>query len=343
MANKVLPPSEKLRIGSDLDCDLVLFDDSESSQQMELVAGRKGVMACLISGEAVCDNQPMDIGERYSVAVETPVRLGNSTFVVFESNAVSENEPDVEVAELNQNSPLSGESRGRAFNAIAVIVIGLTLVAGGLLSSVFKGDDKTQVAQLDFSAELEELGLPWIEQHYSDDDVPELTGYVANPGDMRHLEEIFQRHQVDVKMDVVVVSELHDAVASLYRINGLEAEIVSEGPGSVKVKTRTDDLELLARVEEGIRNDVPKLSSLTRDNTLPELETQVSKDSTGNYREDPEKRVMMVVAGNPSYVVTRDSARYFVGSLLPSGHKISSIVDNKVVLKKDGAETTLKF
>jgi len=59
--------------------------------------------------------------------------------------------------------------------------------------------------------------------------------------------------------------------------------------------------------------------------------------------DDPGKRVASVVPGDPAYIVTVDGARYFVGALLPSGHRITEVAAQKVTLERDGQQTTLNF
>ena len=59
--------------------------------------------------------------------------------------------------------------------------------------------------------------------------------------------------------------------------------------------------------------------------------------------DDPNKRIASLVPGEPAYVVTADGARYFVGALLPSGHRIAQIAAQRVVLERDGQQTNLNF
>jgi type III secretion protein D len=59
--------------------------------------------------------------------------------------------------------------------------------------------------------------------------------------------------------------------------------------------------------------------------------------------EDPGKRIASLVPGDPAYVVTADGSRYFVGSMLPTGHKIVDIGPTSVTLEYDGTKTTLNF
>ena len=336
-----LQPARKQTIATSLGADIVLFDDS-SDQQLEIVAGKSGVVLCLTSGEAMCDNQAMTQGQRYSVPVNTPVTLGASTFTVVDSHTepTSVELTDATIAQ-QATSQSKATNRWRA-PVFACVGLGLVLVASVFFIQPPSVNDTESLAELDLSQELHRMDLGWVNVQQDDSGRQVFTGYVNDADELQRLNDMVVDRELSADIDVAVVDELHEAVASIYRINGIEAEIINGTPGSFIVKTQVADTSLLDRVEEGVRTDVPKLGSMRRENNAPPADIVADRNDE-SYREDPSKRVTMVVAGNPSYVVTQDSARYFIGSLLPSGHKILSIADNRVVLEKHGANTTLDF
>jgi type III secretion protein D len=59
--------------------------------------------------------------------------------------------------------------------------------------------------------------------------------------------------------------------------------------------------------------------------------------------DDPGKRIASVVPGNPAYIVTADGARYFVGAMLPSGHRITAIDGQRVSVERNGETATLNL
>jgi len=59
--------------------------------------------------------------------------------------------------------------------------------------------------------------------------------------------------------------------------------------------------------------------------------------------DDPGKRIASLVAGASAYLVTVDGARYFVGAILPTGHRIVAIERTAVALERDGQRTSLNF
>ena len=59
--------------------------------------------------------------------------------------------------------------------------------------------------------------------------------------------------------------------------------------------------------------------------------------------DDPGKRIASLVPGEPGYLVTADGSRYFVGAVLPSGHRVTAIAQQRVTLERDGQSQTLNF
>ena len=59
--------------------------------------------------------------------------------------------------------------------------------------------------------------------------------------------------------------------------------------------------------------------------------------------DDPGKRVAAIVPGDSPYVATADGTRYFIGALLPTGHRIEAIEAHRVVLSRDGRQSQLDF
>jgi type III secretion protein D len=87
-----------------------------------------------------------------------------------------------------------------------------------------------------------------------------------------------------------------------------------------------------------VRRDVRGLTKLSVRNTAEPLPKPMPPVS-----DDPGKRIASLVPGDPGYVVTADGSRYFVGAMLPTGHRIAEIGAESVTLEFDGKKTTLNF
>jgi len=106
----------------------------------------------------------------------------------------------------------------------------------------------------------------------------------------------------------------------------------------VRVSTALADTAPLAGAEQAVRRDVQGLKQLEVRNAQP-----ASLPSPIPALDDPGKRVASIVAGMQPYVVTQDGTRYFIGALLPTGHRILAIEGGRVELEREGQNTALAF
>jgi type III secretion protein D len=139
---------------------------------------------------------------------------------------------------------------------------------------------------------------------------------------------------IDVKVDEALARD----VTEVFRVNGVAVQARVTGPGRVDAQAAEPDANRLARAEEVVRRDVRGLEGLQlRNSATPPAPPQPP------LPDDPGKRIASLVQGDPAYVVTADGGRYFVGSMLPSGHRITAVDKQSVSLERDGRPSTLNF
>ena len=129
-----------------------------------------------------------------------------------------------------------------------------------------------------------------------------------------------------------------DLSGGVLRVPGVPARADYGGAGRVSVHAREADADALARAGATARRDVAGLRDLvvTNEPTVPPPQDTPVAD-------DPGKRVAAIVPGDSPYVVTADPTRYFIGALLPTGHRVDAIEAHKVVLTRDGRQSELDF
>ncbi|ARN23538.1 SctD/MshK family protein [Piscinibacter gummiphilus] len=169
-----------------------------------------------------------------------------------------------------------------------------------------------------------------------------VTGDVLTFADRQRLDAQLAGADLSPVVEVRVAEQLAAAVREVFRMNGVVAETTPATSladvGVVRVATRVADLSQLARAEASARRDVPGLRGLAVENERP-----AAPPDNAPVADDPGKRVASIVPGDSPYVVTVDGTRYFVGALLPSGHRLASITEQEVLLDKDGVISTLRF
>jgi len=139
-------------------------------------------------------------------------------------------------------------------------------------------------------------------------------------------------------IEVAVDEALAREVTEVFRVNGVAVQADVAGPGRVAAQAAERDADKLARAEEVVRRDVRGLEQLTVRNTAKPLPPPPPP-----VVDDPGKRIASLVPGELPYVVTADGSRYFIGALLPTGHRIAAIAKSSVTLVLHGQQLTLDF
>lgn len=164
-----------------------------------------------------------------------------------------------------------------------------------------------------------------------------VSGYVQSRQQALDLADVIRTHSEPVLNRVQVDAEIKDQIENVMRVNGITGLVESTGNGVFIANTQLPLGAELDSLQSLIENDVPSVATFTVNNQLP-LEPQ-----SDSLQLDAGKRVVLVNSEKPSYVVTEDQSRYFVGSILPGGYRITDISDGRVLLEKKGKTTELKF
>lgn len=357
-----LQSGASIDISGEIDTDIVLRDPQMAGQHIRLSVGREFVKLDVLEGDAELSGQQIGAGSSVELPPYVPLKIGATTLAYGETNSTrwvdmlqlgrgsrpSESaqlnmhaEPSPHYQQAHKPSPdVVWEGWKLWLSVIGVGVLVLILGAGG-----FSGASAPKTAQqvggvTDIAAVLADAEFSALEV------VEPAAGKIAIHG---YLETREQRERLvrllaepagfpQVQVRVQVGEQLAATVRDIYRLNGVPANVQPQGPGIVHVKTAEADLGKLRRVETVAKRDIASLLDLVAENERPPDSVKPAKTV-----DDPGKRIASVVPGDPAYLVTTDGARYFVGAMLPTGHKISAISDQQVLLDKDGVVVTLRF
>lgn len=168
-----------------------------------------------------------------------------------------------------------------------------------------------------------------------------INGYVQTPTQAMKLAQLLSVQSEPVLNRVMVDTEIRDQIENVMRVNGIAGSVESKGNGAFLAHTQLPLGEQLDELQGLIESDVPQIGSFTVNNQSPEL--PVVEPDSEVVKLDEGKRVVLVSSDTPAYVVTKDQSRYFIGSILPGGYRITDILDGRVYLEKQGKTTELKF
>ncbi len=165
-----------------------------------------------------------------------------------------------------------------------------------------------------------------------------VDGYLDTDAQRTRAEQMLAGQGLLPQMRVWVNQIVTRAVQDVYRVNGVQAEVQAIGPGAMRVRTALTDPAPLQQIEQKVRRDVHGLTRLEAHNAPPP-----PQPSPIPALDNPGKRVASIVAGALPYVVTADGTRYFVGAMLPTGHRILGIDGSRVDLEREGQTSALVF
>ncbi|MBX2885004.1 MAG: hypothetical protein KTR32_33920 [Granulosicoccus sp.] len=338
-------------VGIRFDCDVVL-EPQVLADKKTIIPGHEPVLRLLregqevqievVSGDIHVGQRTMSPGESSPLLPGDSVRVGNSSCVLETVRQnVANAETQIERGSMNQSfspqkrrkPPIRLTLAGGFILGVLFVVIGISEYAG--LSDNGSSDEPRLP---DLATLLPVEGFEQIVVEQSSGKAAEITGFVAGRAQFKQLTSLISPYAHRVNVDISVGEELQDSVASVYRLHGIAADVDVTAMGQVSVSTAVAEVSILDTIEERVRKDVAGVMNLDRINTPPlEIEDKTPADTI------PGKRIVLVVASEPAYILTEDGSRYFSGSVLPGGYRIQAIHDQKVDLVRNDEYLELIF
>lgn len=362
----VVKPNVDVGIGSlsSQNCQVVLRDPSVDWHRLHVRLRDGAVRLHVVRGQVNVDGQVLTGPCSADWPLYAPLRLGDTVIAIGVRGAeawgqaheqaqrlpalllqrVSPEGMDTATGDVSADEAVVDVRPRRRPEAWVATVGGVVAVVGaGLLSMVALGTS----AQHGEPTERERLSRLLTREEFKS-----LRAEVTKEGEIRvlgvlpsrasraKLEQALAAETLGPTLDVRVEDDVATAVAEVFRMNGVVAEVTAANgaAGTVRVRTVEPDVARLKRAEAAVRRDVPGLASLQLEHVPLRLPPPPM-----NIPDDPQKRVAAVVAGEVPYLVTADGSRYFIGAMLPSGHRVDAITDQQVLLTKDGMTSPLRF
>ena len=364
----VLPllPGRSYRVGTGLGADIVLRVAAGcASGSATISLGTEGLLLQALAGEVVADGEPLAVGESRLLRGSTPWQLAGTSLALASSPAASDDASDdaphtapnadaaspraagshaagaamAQPAQVAAAVParLRGWVRRLVTGGAAVVAASLSLWA--LAMAIAPTAPQPQALAQRAQATLHAAGMTAVTVTLANGQGELVVeGYLDTHAQRTRAESLLAAQGLKPRFAVWINENLAQAVQDVYRVQGVSAQVQPLGPGHVRVSTALANASGLPAVEKIVRRDVQGLNQLeTRNAPPPGVPSPVPA------LDDPGKRLASVVAGPEPYVATQDGTRYFIGALLPTGHRILAIRDGHVELEREGQNTALVF
>ena len=363
-ARAEIPLARSFEIGGiGTPCEVQLRDPLIGMARVRVVLrGAAGARVEVLDGEVLLNGASLGLGAHADWPLYTPLQIGTTVLAIGEPDSAQWQlpmlaaepapapaevaAPDAQLmARLDDDDDPQDEAPPRrrleSWLSIGGSVLAVAAVALLVFSTLLSPHAPPRV---DLQQRMAQLLLTQPEfqplrVEAGSNGVPVVRGYLDSSERVQRLRRVLADGGLgEVRVEVWSGEQLTAAVTDVFRVQGITAEARADAVGQVTVRTQESDAGRLARAAAVARRDVAGLAGLVLQNQPP----APLPDNTP-VADDPGKRVASIVPGESPYVVTADGTRYFVGGLLPTGHRIEAIDAHRVQLAKDGQRSELAF
>ena len=345
-ARRLLDNNTTFTISGNMDTDVVFRDPNIVNERVNLITKDSEVFIQVLSGNIEVQGKLVTSGDLVKVQEYAKVKIGETTFSCANNlNASWRDIVDyVSKYEVNNNS---NNKLSALRNPYSLILLFLLITAlSVLVAYVYFNKQNANIISTISSKEIVSSYLN--EQNYKSLSINEneagqliIAGFLMTNKELSNVESYIDTIDIPILLDISTGDHLAAEVRELYRVHGVEADVKALKSDSAIVTTIDHDKEKLKELQNIALLEIPSLKELDTEYIESKKEIDTTVDTA--YFDKEDKRITMVVDGVPAYVMTRDKSRYYVGAILPTGHKIVSILNKEVKLEKGGIYTTLEF
>lgn len=163
----------------------------------------------------------------------------------------------------------------------------------------------------------------------------EVSGYVPLNADRAHIERLFSQRGLSVRVAVDTAEALGENIQHIMRLKGIGGAVEIVGEGHALISGVSLDPNAQSALIDSLHRDIPALKKVDVSEQIAWRENPTAPSPSPSSI-DPAKQIEILVGGPSGYIITSDGSRYFIGSILPSGHKIVDISARSVVVERDG-------
>ncbi len=345
---------KQFSVGYDFANDILLRTASVKGIRVQVTIAEEVAHLLVVDGTVEVLGHALTAGATMMVPHYTPIKLGDEciAFGYADSHAwerttallrvpgpVVPDDPSLAVTETRAPllSRILAQLPGRnpiLARPVLIGALGLCFLAAisikdtdfGLFGRGPKSADDIQV-------QLAALGASGL-QIRSQNGIFSVSGFVDTPAQARKIAAAVAGSGQPVKLQLTTGADMAQAVSDILRVQGVNGSVVYAGNRTVNVLAAALPPGAFAKLEANAQRDVPGLRAI---HFREGIGTQFSGlNGLALATANPGKRISSLVAGETGYLVTADGGRYFIGAILPTGHRIVSIEGRQVMLEQNG-------
>ena len=357
-ASAPLERGQAVTVGHELDADIVLRDPSAEGVRLRLKARADAADLDLLEGSVVLLGHELTAPAQAILPLYLPLMIGENAVAIGDPDSPrwTEAERILAAAQLpldddDEHAQPPGQSwqyllnntnalvsRSMRFVPVLLIAV-ITVSALFAISSGLPAWPKMQPRPAKVQAVLLDEGFDGLSVSKSSEGEIRIEGVVATDADRARLRRVMTAHDWQPRVNVQTHEGMARQVEDFYMANGVEAAARAAGAGLVRLDVIGSNPEEAGRLQRLAMTEIKGLRRI-------DISMLPGADDGGRFEDMQEgggKRVVSVIGGPQGHVTTADGARYFPGAVLPTGHRIVSIEETKVLVERNGSRSELNF
>lgn len=360
-ASAPLERGRVIAVGHDLDADIVLRDASAEGVRLTLKARADAADLDLTSGSVTLLGHELTAPAQAILPLYLPLLIGDNAVAIGEAESPRWSEAERILAAArplpdddgDEDDAPAGDGRNwqyllnntnalvsRSAKFVPVLLIAVvTISALFAISSGIPAWPKSQPKPAKVQAVLSEEGFDKLVVIKTEAGDLRIEGMLASDAERVRLQRVLASREWRPRLELQTHDGIARQVEELYLANGVKAAARSVGAGMVRLDVTGSDPDEAARLERLAMGEVKGLRRI-------DVSLLPGADEGGRFEDIQQgggKRVVSVIGGERGHVTTADGARYFPGAVLPTGHRIVSIEDTRVLVERNGSRSELNF
>lgn len=353
-AERPLHVGKYLRVGHALDNDIVLRGQGTSGISLLLDLADDQARVRVISGEISLLGRPIGVDEEailppyvplqigeFAVAIGGDVeerwreaeRIGQSIMVQHADNQAAEPERAGLAERISTRLyPVRDHFANRPSGMLFLALLGVVLLGFAAIAPITDAIRGELDSPRSIKATLSATGFTGLK--VTRDVASEtliISGAVSSDSEAMRLRKLMADKFPGALVDISTPASLAAAATDILRNNKVDAEARPGRSGAIRIVTEYLPQDRQIELTTLLKRDLPALKNVEyqMDNRRGDRDLQyffsTSRSGLATY-----------VDGNPGYIVTQDQARWFVGSVVPTGHKILGIGGGRIIFERQG-------
>jgi type III secretion protein D len=353
-AERPLHVGKYLRVGHALDNDIVLRGQGTAGISLLLDLADDQARVRVTSGEISLLGRPVGVDEEAILPPYVPLKIGEFAVAIGGDveerwqeaerigQAITLPHTDDKVAEPERagiaeriatrlypvRDHFANRSGGMWFLAfLGVMLLGFAAIAP--VTDAIRGELYSPRAVKATLSATGFTGLKVTRDAASDTLI--ISGAVSSDSNASRLRKLIAEKFPGALVDITTPVSLAAAATDILRNNKVDADARPGRSGAIRIITEYLPQDRQIELTEILKRDLPALKNVEyqMDNRRGDRDLQYFFSTSGSG-------LASYVDGNPGYIVTQDQTRWFVGSVVPTGHKILAIGGGRIIFERQG-------